>query len=93
MVINRVVLPNGRWFSVDDAVFWSENDGLDRLWRTRHDRFVLERRVHSALVDDDDEGIVTDRAFLTDQEAVVWLIQNQHSVPDDLSEFEDDLEI
>ena len=83
----RKTFDNGSWFDTESAKTWQSEGWFNEsetLWRTRKGTFVLETG---------DVGDGGKLSLMTADEGVVWLIRNNHDVPEDLSDKQADLEI
>ena len=98
--MNPVVLGDGTWFDADQAVRWDrefEFDGNQSgelvrqvLWRTRNDRFVLE---NWSLERWEGGEVLAKRDVIAEEVAIVWLLSAKETIPKDLLQKVQDIEL
>ena len=86
--MNRVILPDGRWFYEEEATryeYEAPDGGSVRkeiLWRTAGGTFVIEQWQIWTYSESRD---LRRREIIDDTEAVAWMLIHGIDVPDDLA--------
>ncbi|MDD9996410.1 MAG: hypothetical protein OXP09_21520 [Gammaproteobacteria bacterium] len=98
--MNPVVLQDGTWFDGDRAIRWERRYEVEGgysgelvrqvLWRTRHNRFILEDWTSSGWEEDE---VLSKREQITENLGIVWLLNAKETIPNDLEQKVLDIEL
>ena len=98
--MNPVVLENGTWFDADDAARWErkfEFDGSDSgeltrqvLWRTKKGTFILENWMFNSWKGCE---LLSRREHIPEDVGIVWLLSAKETIPKDLSQKVQEIEL